>query len=1088
MNKYISHIYHLADIHIRNLERHDEYEQVFQKLYDSLKKENRNNGLIVIAGDIVHNKVELSPECIDTTSRFIKSLCEIMPVLIIPGNHDGLVNNPHRMGALTPIIENLNINNIYYLPKQTIFETQNIIFGISSVFEDNKIIEINKHITDKNNKKKKICIYHGAVDQALINEKIRLENNKCVVDDFKDYDYVLLGDVHRHQYLNESKTIAYSGSLIQQNHIETVKNHGYIIWDLEAKDSKYIEVQNDFGFITIEINKHGAKFSEKVALKFPRVRVKAIDVTKKEVDILMKLYKTKFNITSYTIEYIYSPGKTINNSINKKQWEEELDNCISYFNKYKIDTTQIKNNMLKHIQDILLNDKTQKQWKIQSLEFDNYFCYGDKNYVDFKKLNSIVGIIAPNGTGKSSVIDILLYTLYEKCSRVSNKNYRYVVLNQDKKYCSSILKIEYEKKLYEIHRSVKKAVSNYTYEVELYVYDGEKRKCLSGSSKNDTNDIIESYFGKYENAIMSFVLLQNDRQNFIQLSQKEKKEYLKKIFKLDDFDLLYKHEKKKYNEFNYEHIAIQKQLQSIIIEDSEKKLNKKINKINIIINELKVKLSKIPNIIPEKIYKKNTINYHALIISLFTENINIQKELKKIKLVNNINFDEEIKNLQKQKHPTGKWILFDLQKEIYKCVCLIKNISIYQKNSNSDQTLEKCKDLNKYIERCEVYHNTYNKINTELKQLEKQKIHIEYNKDCNVCIKNNKDIIERNTKINLSIICLNERKINLENEISKILENSKTKNLEYYIKEQKEKKEQMYNYIEEQHKLRELNTKLINYKEIEENIKKNEYYDKQIEDLQKQKEKQEFIKKQMFKFDSNKLKINDFIQKHKQQVIYQNTYNKYRIDNLEIKQADYIKNKIKLCEEERDKNIKKLIITQEKQKDKDRIQNQYEELDKKKKEQELYSKLLSPDGLPYFILKTIIPSIEQQVNDKLQIVIPNMTIYFEEDDNGIYGILKKNQQNIPIENISGSEQFLLNLILRIILFREQEKTTNFMIIDEGFTSFDQDRMLCVKDIMTYFFTEIDTMIIITHLEILKSFLQNIYTIGTNKDNSSKLFV
>ena len=51
---------------------------------------------------------------------------------------------------------------------------------------------------------------------------------------FDGYDYTLLGDIHKHQFLIPDK-MAYAGSLIQQNHGETLHNHGFIIWDLKNK-------------------------------------------------------------------------------------------------------------------------------------------------------------------------------------------------------------------------------------------------------------------------------------------------------------------------------------------------------------------------------------------------------------------------------------------------------------------------------------------------------------------------------------------------------------------------------------------------------------------------------------------------------------------------------------------------------------------------------------------------------------------------------------------------------------------------------------------------------------------------------------
>ena len=63
--KQINYIYHLADIHIRPLERHNEYREVFNNLYEYLKIQNNlEESLIVICGDIIHEKDKLTPELI----------------------------------------------------------------------------------------------------------------------------------------------------------------------------------------------------------------------------------------------------------------------------------------------------------------------------------------------------------------------------------------------------------------------------------------------------------------------------------------------------------------------------------------------------------------------------------------------------------------------------------------------------------------------------------------------------------------------------------------------------------------------------------------------------------------------------------------------------------------------------------------------------------------------------------------------------------------------------------------------------------------------------------------------------------------
>jgi hypothetical protein len=56
----IKYIYHTADIHIRPLERHDEYKIVFSNLFNYLKsQEDLENSVFVICGDIFHARDRL---------------------------------------------------------------------------------------------------------------------------------------------------------------------------------------------------------------------------------------------------------------------------------------------------------------------------------------------------------------------------------------------------------------------------------------------------------------------------------------------------------------------------------------------------------------------------------------------------------------------------------------------------------------------------------------------------------------------------------------------------------------------------------------------------------------------------------------------------------------------------------------------------------------------------------------------------------------------------------------------------------------------------------------------------------------------
>ena len=118
-------IAHLADIHIRKLHRFVEYRKVFKQLYKQLRGVNPD--IIYIGGDVVHGKLDTSPEEVRMVANFFLSLCKIAPTIVIPGNHDCNLNNKSREDTLSPIIdfdltelETVIDNRIKDIPKTSI--------------------------------------------------------------------------------------------------------------------------------------------------------------------------------------------------------------------------------------------------------------------------------------------------------------------------------------------------------------------------------------------------------------------------------------------------------------------------------------------------------------------------------------------------------------------------------------------------------------------------------------------------------------------------------------------------------------------------------------------------------------------------------------------------------------------------------------------------------------------------------------------------------------------------------------------------------------------------------------------------------
>ena len=110
----IKTIYHISDIHIsKYYERHNEYKIVFRRLYKEIKK-NTDNALIVITGDILHEKNNLSPPQLMLAKNFFYKLSMILPVICIIGNHDISVQQ-NSIDAISPILDRLNTKNKIYI-------------------------------------------------------------------------------------------------------------------------------------------------------------------------------------------------------------------------------------------------------------------------------------------------------------------------------------------------------------------------------------------------------------------------------------------------------------------------------------------------------------------------------------------------------------------------------------------------------------------------------------------------------------------------------------------------------------------------------------------------------------------------------------------------------------------------------------------------------------------------------------------------------------------------------------------------------------------------------------------------------------
>jgi hypothetical protein len=186
---------HIADVHWRGLSRHGEYRAVFSDLIKQTKEAGAEH--IFVGGDIFHTKTSgISPEYIEHMTWWLTAMAAVAEVHLTLGNHDGNLINLSRQDAVSPIVDALKNPRIHLYKKSGVYEfAPGYNWCVFSLFDEEGWKDVKPQPGKVN-----IACYHGPVWGATTESNWLIEEG-LRVDDFKEYDFVFLGDIHQFQYL-----------------------------------------------------------------------------------------------------------------------------------------------------------------------------------------------------------------------------------------------------------------------------------------------------------------------------------------------------------------------------------------------------------------------------------------------------------------------------------------------------------------------------------------------------------------------------------------------------------------------------------------------------------------------------------------------------------------------------------------------------------------------------------------------------------------------------------------------------------------------------------------------------------------------
>jgi len=1044
----INKVYHLADLHIRNLQRHKEYRLVFKKFLKQVEKDNIQDSVIYLGGDIAHAKTEMSPELVQEISWFLTECAKLRETILITGNHDCNLNNNHRLDVLTPIVDNLNNPRIHYLRDTGVYNIHNLTFVVYSILDDKENWPKGKDVEGEH----KIALFHGPVNKSETDIGYTVSSNSFTTDMFDGFDMVLMGDIHKRQILqayepeNGLPVISYCGSMIQQNHGEVLENHGYLLWDIPTRGYEEFDIHNDYGFLTIDVvngqipqwvyDEVGTKLP-----KHPRLRLRFTNTEASDMKLRISELKKLFKVAEVTVTRTDTMGQLKTNSkLNKNIVGNVKDETFqnSLIKDYLERQYLLESDELDKIAEINKELNTQIDdsdsmgnilWTPKEFKFSNMFSYGEDNKVRFDKAQGIIGIFAPNASGKSSLWDALSFCIYDKTSRTnSSKN----ILNnrKDKFYCK--FHFEIDGISYFIERTAKYVRKGTAVKVDVNFWkeDAGIITSLNGEQRRETNQNIEKYLGKFEDFVLTTLSLQGNNALFIDKSQSERKEILSQFIGVDIFDKLYQ----KASDENRDNATLIRKFKS---DDFTQKLadietNLKSNKSEYKLLEIEQESAKSK----EEELNKEIIKLNGKIVKLNADSgVSVDELENRLKVLTNKQTELLNQKGSLQERITQREELQVTLEEIL--------------DQFDEEDLEiKIQELKESKEKLRTLESNIEKVKIKLESLYERKDHLnshKYDEQCDICMENSQSIREQKAKVDSDI-----------------------KDGESYLDEFNEEVSQLTLLIDS----------LTPFQE-----EWNKYQDAKDKESKLDRELSQLINN-LSTTETEEIRLETQVGQQKQLIeeYYKNEeqikLNKEVRDELTIVRSDL--DKIKQVVKKSNSDILSLngkisALQNKKESIVERI-SEVKDLEEQSKLFDYYLNALSKDGVSYELIEKSLPMIEGEVNNILGQIV-DFGMQLEIDGKNINAYLVYGDQRWSLEMCSGMERFISGLAIRVALINVCNlPRPNFLVIDEGFGTLDSENLQSLFMLFTYLKTQFDFVMIISHIDSMRDVVDDLIEI------------
>jgi DNA repair exonuclease SbcCD ATPase subunit len=1041
----LKRIYHIADIHIRNVKRHKEFRGVFEKMFEEIRTRGTEDSLIYLAGDIAHAKLEMSPELVKEISWLFTECSKHCKTILIAGNHDCNMNNSDRLDVLSPIVEALNLPNFHYLKDTQIFWEDKVAFAVYSIF-DNKDNWPKADDWTMMPARKKIALFHGPVDHSQTDIGYVVSSRHFTTDMFDGYDLALLGDIHKRQELISPKgcKCVYAGSLVQQNFGETLDKHGFLVWDLDTMTYEEVDIQNDYGYYTMDVI-NGVVPDVTDMPVHPRLRVRFSETDVADTKRAITEIKIKYGVEDFTtIKTDSLQKKKTGDRDNQLELEDITD--VNYQNSLITDYIQRMmpfvsaediagiQSLNKDINSRIVADELTRnvQWKPVRFEFSNMFSYGEDNVINFGKVTGLMGLFAPNASGKSSLFDAISFCLFDKCSRAFKAAH---VMNNRKADFHCQLDFQIEGVEYSIRREARTVNKGKNVKVDVQFWrtlDGVAES-LNGTERRDTNQVIEGYVGRYEDFVLTALSLQGNNALFIDKPQSERKDLLVQFMGLDIFDKLYEAAAEDIKEVavlirNFKRTDFTSELATKETEFNTKK--SELNDLNKTLKDYTESRDRIQNQISDL--------KESLIPTDSNLDINVLGDSRRT-IERKLESNGNDKKTKESKIKEFEGVLNEVSESI-SMYDNVNGLSIDDAKKEWDLAKGKLSDIQQQIDRLESQYER------NLEKLTHLETH-EYDPNCKFCMNN---VFVKDAIATKEIVKTQESQL-------------ETLNIAQHA---------LIRVTEPFSEVEEVWEKLVDLRnKYNKGIVLKEKTEAELDGLETQ---TELLKTQLEGVDSDIQRYNENIATISKNTAINQEIRVLEVDKKNIESDIAITNKKILTITGEMGSIESFINVT-----KSKIQ-EVKDLEQKNDLYTYYLDAVKKDGVPYELISKAMPVIENEVNNILAQVV-DFSLSMDTDGKNINAKIVYEDQAWNLEMCSGMEKFISGLAIRVALINICGlPRPNFLVIDEGFGTLDADNLSSLFMMMQYLKTQFDFIWMISHLEQMRDIVDGLIEI--KKDN------